>query len=186
MTQTQKDARGKKKKHALLETLRLRQGSRTFCAFLHIRKTFDVVWRGGALLKLHRAGIPISLWHLVDDIITDRPATVRIGACFSEPWDVESGIGQEAVLSGFLFDILINGLAAAIRRVCPGVACGSDSNAPRIQPLLYADDLVILSDNAADVEGALDAAHNWATAWRFHFSVGPTKSAVMVTSLSCW
>ena len=63
---------------------------------------------------------------------------------------------------------------------CPGVACGSDSNAPRILLLLYADDLVILNENAADLQGALDAAHNWATAWRFHFSVVPTKSAVMV------
>ena len=56
----------------------------------------------------------------MDDIVTDRTATVRIGACFSEPWDVESGIGQGAVLSGFLFNILINGLAAAIERVLPG------------------------------------------------------------------
>ena len=91
-----------------------------------------------------------------------------------------AGIGQVAVLSGFSFNILINGLAAAIKRVCPGVACGSESNAPRIQLLLYADDLVILSDNAVDLQEALDTAHNWATAWRFHFSVGPTKSAVMV------
>ena len=86
---------------------------------------------------------------------------------------MKSGIGQGAGLSGFLFNILINGLAAAIKRVCPAVACGSDNDAPRIQLLLYADDLVILSDNAADLHIALDAAHNWATAWRFHFSVGP-------------
>ena len=92
-----------------------------FCAFLDIRNAFDVAWRDGALLKLHRAGIPLRLWHLVDDMVTDRTATVRIGACFSEPWDVESGIGQGAVLSEFLFNILINGLAAAIKRVCPGV-----------------------------------------------------------------
>ena len=146
--------------YALLETLWLRQGSRTFCAFLDIRKAFDVAWRGGALLNLHRAGIPLSLWHLVDDIVTDRTAAVRIGACFSKPWDVESGIGQGAVLSGFLFNILTNGLAAAIKRVCSGVACGSDSNAQRIPLLLYADDHVILSDNAADLQRALDAAHN--------------------------
>ena len=86
----------------------------------------------------------------------------------------------KGVLSGFLFNILINGPAAAIKRVCPGVACGSDSNAPRIQLLLYADDLVILNNNAADLQRALDAAHNRATAWRSHFSLGPTKSAVMV------
>ena len=130
--------------YSLFETLRLRQGSRTFCAFLDIRKACDVAWREGSLLKLHRAGIPANSWHLIDDIVTDRTTTVRIGSCFSEPWDVESGIGQGAVLSGFLFNCLINGLAAAIKRVCPGVACGPDCNAPRVQMLLYADDIVVL------------------------------------------
>ena len=46
--------------------------------------------------------------------------------------------------------------------------------------LLYAGDLVILRDNAIDLQRALDAVHSWARALRFHFSVGPTKSAVMV------
>ena len=50
--------------YALYETLRLLKNCRTFCAFLDIRKTFDAAWRDGALLKLHRAGVPSSLWPL--------------------------------------------------------------------------------------------------------------------------
>ena len=76
-----------------------------------------MAWRDAALLKLHRAGIPMSLWHLVDDLVTDWTAAVRIGSSFSDSWDVETGIGQGVVLSGFLFNVLIDGLAAAIKRV---------------------------------------------------------------------
>ena len=63
----------------------------------------------------------------MDDIVSDRTATVRIGACFSEHWDVDAGIGQCTVLSRsfkrlVVFDILINGRATALKRVCAGVA----------------------------------------------------------------
>ena len=49
-----------------------------------------------------------------------------------------------------------------------------------VKLLLYADDIVIFSDNPADLQRALEAAHAWALSWRFHFGVGPKKSAVMV------
>jgi len=76
--------------------------------------------------------------------------------------------------------VLINGLAAAIKRACRGVVCGSEHVAPRVHVLLYANDIVIFSDNADDLQRALDAAYAWANAWRFHFGVGPTKSAFVV------
>ena len=98
---------------------------------------------------------------------------------FSESWDVAAGVGQGAVLSGFLFDLLINGLAAAIKRACVGVACNPEPDASRVQVLLYAEDVVILCETAEELQLALDAAAAWANAWRFNFSDGPNKSAVM-------
>ena len=155
--------------YTLWETLRLRKNSRTFCAFLDLRKAFDIAWRDGALLI--RAGIPIHLWHLVDDLVSDRTAAVRIGSCAFDSWDVESGVGQGAVLSGFLFNLLINGLAAPRRAAPTGLVWSC---------LLYADDIVILSDSPADLQRGLHAARDWANAWRFHFSIGPNKAAVVV------
>ena len=132
------------------------------------------------MLRLRRAGVTDDLWHLVDDFVTNRTAAIRMGSHTSDHWEVEDGIGQGAVLSGFLFNILINGLAAAIKRACNGVSCDSDDNSLRVKVLLYADDVVILCENAADLQRALDAAQAWARSWRFHFGIGPSKSAVMV------
>ena len=51
--------------------------------------------------------------------------------------------GQGAVLSGFLFNILIHGLAAAVKRSCYGFSFGfNDSNA-RMKSLLFAADVVV-------------------------------------------
>ena len=73
--------------------------------------------------RFHRAGIKNGLWNLVDDLVSNRTAAVRVSECTSEPWEVENGIGQGAVLflCGFLFTILVNGLTTKIKRACSNV-----------------------------------------------------------------
>ena len=165
--------------HTLLEVLRSRNRTPTLCAFLDIRKAFDVAWRDAALLRLHKAGVVGQMWALIHDMVSNRTAEVRIDCHYSDSWDVEDGIGQGAVLSGLLFNLLINGLAAAVRRACPGVRLGRSPVATRVPLLMYADDVAILADTPNELQRALDAATGWAKMWRFQFGIGVTKSAVM-------
>ena len=67
---------------------------------------------------------------------------------------------------------------AAIELLCAGVRCGPSPTAPRLHVLLFADDLLILSESHRFPQLALDAV-KWAKSWRFHFAAGPQKSAVM-------
>ena len=106
-------------------------------------------------------------------------AAVRFSSKFSNSWDVENGIGQGAVLSGFLFNVLVNGVAAEIRRVCNGVTCAGRAGSMQVQILMYADDVVIVSDDPTALQRALDVAAVWARSWRFNFAVGPQKTSVM-------
>ena len=57
------------------------------------------------------------------------------------------------------FYILINGLAAAINRACNGVSGGLFGENVNVKFLLYADDIVTLSDRPADLQRILDATH---------------------------
>ena len=138
----------------------MRQNYRTFCAFLDNRKAFDVAWRDGALLKGHRAGIPAESWHLVDDFVTNRSAAARAGSYFSETWAVETGVGQGAALSGFLFASIHQWPHSSYQACVARLACDPGCHAPRVQILMYADsdDVVILSESAAGLQRALDAA----------------------------
>ena len=77
----------------------------TFCAFLDIRRAFDVAWRDAAMLRLHRAGVSDDMWYPIDDIISNRTAAVRIQWHASDLWDVGDGIGHGAMLSGLLITI---------------------------------------------------------------------------------
>ena len=92
----------------------------------------------------------------------------------------DSGLGQGRVLSPLLFNLVMNGAAAAVRRLCQGVRLGPDSDAPRVTTLLYADDLAILADSPEELQRALDALSAWDRDYGFTFSAGPDKSAVMI------
>ena len=66
--------------YALPETIKVRQNSRTFCAFLDIRKAFDVAWREGALLKPHRAGISAAcgIWSSISFQTAQQSALMTV------------------------------------------------------------------------------------------------------------
>ena len=68
--------------YTLAETLRLRAGTRTFCAFVDVRKAFDVAWRDAVLVKLAAAGIAGSTWRVLDDLLSPTSARVlSMGIC---------------------------------------------------------------------------------------------------------
>ena len=165
--------------YALAETLRFRGSQRTWAAFVDVRKAYDIAWRDAALARLHRAGVQGRIWLLLDDLCASPSSQVRIDGCFSASWENAEGVRQGSVLSPLLFNVLFNGVAAAVRRACPGVRLGPDLDAPRVSLLLYADDIVILAECQEELQAALDALALWASRWRFSFAVGPSKSAAV-------
>jgi len=50
---------------------------------------------------------------------------------------------------------------------------------------MYADDIAILAESAEELQLGLDALSQWAHQWRFMFSIGSDKSAVMVENGDC-
>ena len=127
------------------------------------------------------AGVAVRfrLPSLVKDTLLVQTDQSRLAERLSSTWDVKGGLAQGRVLSPLLFNIVINGLAASIRRVCRGVQLGTSTDSPRVPVLLYADDVVILADTPEELQAALDAVSRWGRLWRFEFGVGPEKSAVM-------
>ena len=115
--------------------------------FIDIKKAYDVAWYDAALLRLHRLGIDPATWHLIDDIGSGCSSCVRLAEGMSATWGVEGGLAQGRVLSPLLFNIVVNGVAAAVRRVNPGVRLGPEPHAPAVPILLYADDIVILASS---------------------------------------
>ena len=118
------------------------------------------------------------MWRTIANFLCGTLSQVRARGEVSSPW-VDTGIAQGRVLSPLLFNLLVNSLAAAIRRASPGVRLLPLSDF-RFTCQLYADDLVILAESEYDLQLALTAATLWGQQWRFSFGMGPEKSAAMV------
>ena len=172
--------------YTLAETLRLRAGRRTFCAFVDVRKAFDVAWRDTVLVKLAAAGVTGSLWPVIADPLSNTTARASVNGSLSEPWSELAGVRQGSVLGPVLFNLLFDSVAEAVRAACPGVKLGNGPRAPRVTLLLYADDLVILADNLLDLQNALIAVGVWGSQWRISFGVGPDNTAVLVVGSRGW
>ena len=143
--------------YSLLDTLRLRQHTHTFVAFIDIKKAFDSSWVEATMVRLYDVGISGRMWHLIANFLCGTLSQVRTGA--SRPW-VDSGIAQGRVLSPFLFNVLIDTLAAPIRSVVPGVRL-VPSDPYRHTCQLHADDVVLLSESQFDLQEGLNACHAW-------------------------
>ena len=141
--------------HGLLDTLRLREDMHTFCAFVDIRKAFDTSWVEATLVRLHQVRVTGGMWCTVANFLCGNLSQVRVCGDVSPPW-VDTSIAQGRVLSPLLFNLLVNSLAAAIRRASPGARLVPHSDL-RFTCHLYVDDLVVLADSEADLQAALDA-----------------------------
>ena len=93
--------------------------------------------------RLHAAiGVTGSTWRVLDDLLGAASAKVLVNGTLSGPASAEA-----ACLAPLLFNILFDGISAAVRAACPGVPLGRGPRAPRVTLLLYADDVVVLADS---------------------------------------
>ena len=72
------------------------------------------------LVRLHQAGETGGMWRTIANFLCGTLSQVRARGKVSSPW-VDTGIAQGRVLSPLLFNLLVNSLAAAIRRASPAV-----------------------------------------------------------------
>ena len=76
-------------------------------------------------------------------------------------------------MSPSLFALFINDLASELNTLCKGINIGYEN----LSILLFADDIVLVSDNELDMQVMLDYVNEWFSKWRL--TVNNLKSKVM-------
>ena len=122
-------------------------GHKAYVAFLDARKAFDTVWHEGLFVKLHRAGIPHSLWFLLVSWYRQCTSSVVWGNSCSRSFSLNQGVHQGAVLSPLLYSLFVDDLlleltASGYGAFVDGLYCGA---------LMYADDLVLIAASQSDL-----------------------------------
>lgn len=146
---------------------RLSEGKKTFLAFLDFKKAFDTVWRDGLLVAAWNSGIKGKLWRILNNLYNNVQCMVKFGDIETNLFAIDDGLKQGCVLSPVLFNIFINNLTKMLKNSNTGVEiCNIKMNC-----LLWADDVVLIADNARDLQKMLDIASSFAHMWRLTFNL---------------
>ena len=99
--------------------------------------------------------------------------TVRWGVCISDSFKVTNGVLQGGFLSHQLFNIYIDGLSDILNKSSVGGSIGGK----RINHMLYADDLCIISLSSAGLQQLLTICDQYCAMHSITFNVN--KSVCM-------
>ena len=96
----------------------------------------------------------------------DNTARVKVNKLFTDWLNVSPGVRQGDNLSPVLFNLYINELAIELKKLNYGVDIGGK----KVCLLLYADDIVIISENESDFQIQLDFINQWCKKWRLNIN----------------
>ncbi len=170
----------------LTETLRRRrqEGLKSYLGFIDFAKAFDVVWRNGLMFKLSECGVKGRMLRAISALYAETTAAVRVNGSCTRAFPMSLGVRQGGVLSPLLFLAFINDFMKELKSrklgvVVPGLKRPSSFKwGERLAGLLWADDLVILTESPEKLREAFALLDTWCQKWLM--SVNPSKCNVMV------
>ena len=152
---------------------RLNAKKQTFCAFVDLEKAFDWVQRDLLLFKLiQHYNIDGKIYFAVSSLLSQTMSCVQLSNDLKNPWfPILSGVRQGDTLSPTLFSLFINDLVSHLKVKCPTITINDIS----LNSLLYADDMVLLSEDEEGLQVLLDEMHSWCKKWRLKVNETKTK-----------
>ena len=145
----------------------------TFAVFIDFSKAYDRINRDLLWHKLSVLEVNGKMLNSLKLLYEHVQCTVRVNGCYSDWFDVHAGLKQGCVLSPFLFNAFVNDLIHAIRSLNCGVPFDEDDS---VSILLYADDIVLLSDNEQKLQTMLDCLNDWCHAWGLTINFNKSKA----------
>ena len=164
--------------HTWLSSLNARKS--TDIIYIDFAKAFDSCSHSKLMHKLKSYGIGGKLYDWISAWLSGRTQCVKLGAYFSNPQPVLSGVLQGSVLGPLLFLLYINDLI--------------DCLPPSSNPTLFADDLKLFSDQTPVLAGnspsnvsspllqsSLNKLSEWSNVWQLPINV-PKCSVLSISN----
>jgi len=155
---------------------RKRNGLSTFVGFVDMEKAFDRVDRNLLFYKLREKGIGGKLYNCIKSIYQDSKACVSLNGHLTPSFFTNFGVKQGDGLSPTLFNLYLNDLVSELKSRSRGVHLDDDMY---LQCLLYADDIVLISESEGDLQMMFDVINEWCKKWRMVINSGLNKTNVV-------
>ena len=155
-----------------------------YVCFVDFKKAFDTVWRKAMLFKLLQMGVDGHFFNILENMYSDvlycvklngRLSDVKLNGRLSDCISSNVGVKQGCVLSPLLFNLFLADLPDIFDTECDPVSLNGTS---KLNCLMFADDLVLLSESAAGLQNCLNHLSIYCDKWNLTISVKKTKVVI--------
>ena len=150
---------------------RMLEKKQTFAAFIDMNKAFDCINRDFLYYKLLHNNITGNIYYAIKAVYSNTLSAVLVNDVLTDWFITESGVRQGDNLSPTLFALYVNDLALEINAQNLGVEFDNS----RLSILLYADDIVLISENEKNLQKMLKLVDKWCSKWQMKVNISKTK-----------
>ena len=150
------------------------RNERGYFAFLDIEKAYDRVNREILCKVLSKCGMSGKIVRIIRSMYVNTRAKYMLGDIESEWVQSKRGVRQGCILSPVLFALYTEELALRVKSLGVGMKVGME----RLSILMYADDIIIMSESSDELQELLDIVNEYSRDFCVNF--GADKSQVMV------
>ena len=161
--------------HNLLQKYCHRANKRLYGCFVDFSKAFDSVPRDILLEKLKKHGINGNIFDIIQTIYLEDTVSIKIGTQHSPPFKTNKGVRQGCVLSPLLFNIFLADLSPILDRSDGNVKIDAEN---KISCLLWADDILILSESEAGLQTKLNALEKYCDTNKLYVNTKKTQCMI--------
>ena len=151
-----------------------RKKSYLYVCFIDFSAAFDTIWRNALLYKLSQNGIGGQFLKVIRNMYSSVLFSVKCDTKLTDSFETKVGVKQGCVLSPIFFNIFLSDLPDIFDSNCYPVKLNNTS----LHCLLYADDLITLSESSDGLQCALDKLHQYCLKWKLIVNID--KSNIMI------
>ncbi len=144
-----------------------------YSCFVDFQKAYDSVWHKGLFYKLKENNFSGKLLDLIMDIYKKTKCAVKINGSITEYFTYNKGVRQGCPLSPILFNIYVNDIFRIMNENIESNIFLKENES--INVLMYADDLILLSETKEGLQSQIDKLCDYCTKWKLKVNIKKTK-----------
>ena len=142
-----------------------------YVCFVDFRSAFDTVWRQALLYKLLKMDIGGNFLNIIENMYQNVLYRVKMNGFTSQNITSNVGVKQGCVLSPLLFNLYLSDLPRIFTDECHPIHL----NDCKLNCLMFADDLILMSESAEGLQKCLDKLQEYCTKWCLTVNIDKTK-----------